>query len=234
MLLSIACLTAAAQKPTIINDPKAKVRNITGSFTKVSVSSGIELYLSQSNETALAISVSDDKYESRVKTDVKNGVLIIKYDNNGINWTNDKKRKIKAYLSCRTLERIDASSGSLVRIENEFSAPAMALSVSSGARFTGKLQTKALTADVSSGGEIEMSGVAVTSKLQASSGASLNGYLLTTKDCTANASSGGSIKIAVEKEIKVSASSGGDIRYKGSPNLIKQNISSGGSVKQNT
>lgn len=233
-LLSIFSLSALAQKPTVINDPTAKQRTISGSFTKISVSSGIELYLTQGIETALAISVSDDKYEARVKTEVKNGVLLIKYDNHGVTWTNDKKRKIKAYLSCKTLEEISGSSGALIIIDNEFNSPVMNLSISSGARFVGKLQTKKLTANASSGAAIEMSGVAVRSTLEASSGAVLSAYRLTTRECNARASSGGSINIAVEKEITASASSGGEIRYKGNADLIKQSISSGGTVKQSS
>ena len=57
----------SAQQTKVYNDPNAKIRVIAGVFTKISVSSGIELYLTQGNETSLAISVSDDKYESRFK-----------------------------------------------------------------------------------------------------------------------------------------------------------------------
>jgi hypothetical protein len=35
----------------------------------------VELYLTQGNEMALAVSVSDNKYEERFKTEVVDGVL---------------------------------------------------------------------------------------------------------------------------------------------------------------
>jgi hypothetical protein len=232
ILLAAVQLPAFAQTPTIINDPKAKLRTITGSFTKLAVSSGIELYLTQSPETALAISVSDNSYETMVKTEVRNGVLQVNFDKQGVAWNKDKNRKIKVYLSCETLEGIIGSAGSLIQVVNEFNSAAITLSISSGATFKGRLQTKALTATANSGGEIEVSGVAVNSTLQASSGAMLNAYLLTTKYCNAKVSSGADIKITVEKEITAKASSGGTISYKGSADVTNKHLSSGGTIKQ--
>lgn len=224
--------SAMGQQTKVYNDPNAKTRNLSGAFKKISVSSGVELYLTQGNETALAISVSDNKYEERFKTEVVDGVLKIYYDNKGVTWINEKNRKLKAWVSYKTLESIKASAGSNVILANPLNADALAISCSSGAMLTGQLKASVLSANVDSGAQISATGTVGKLTVSAGSGAIFKGYNLTTEYCTASANSGAIIRIEVQKEINASAKSGGVINYKGNALLIKGNINSGGTVKQ--
>jgi len=45
----------------------------------IQVSHAINLYLTQSNEEAVAVSAKDTKYRERIRTEVKDGVLKIWY-----------------------------------------------------------------------------------------------------------------------------------------------------------
>jgi len=47
--------------------------------------------LTQSNEEAVAVSAKDTKYRERIRTEVKDGVLKIWYDNDGWKWTTEIK-----------------------------------------------------------------------------------------------------------------------------------------------
>lgn len=228
--MSISCVLNAQTK--MVNDANAKTRVISGSFTRVSVSSGVELYLTQGNETALAVSVSDSKYEERFKTEVVNGVLKIYYDNSNMTWKNEKGRKLKAYLSCKSLESIRGSAGARVDINGEFKADQMELSFSSGAYFTGKITSKSMTSDVNSGAQIKVAGQTGELTVSASSGAAFKGYDLVTQNTTASANSGASVQVEVSKALTASANSGGEIRYKGNATVTKSKVNSGGSVKQ--
>ena len=231
-LLGLICLfTGTAQQTKNYNDANAVTRNISSSFTKISVSSGVELFLTQGNETALAISVSDSKYEPRFKTEVTDGVLKIYYDSKGVSWTNDRNRKLKAYLSFKQLDEIKASAGSSVTLTNPLLAETLSLSFSSGSAITGKVKTTALSADLESGAEVNVSGSASRFTVMAGSGAVFKGFYLVTDYCKAEANSGAAISIEVQKEITASANSGGDVRFKGNAQLKKGNINSGGSVK---
>jgi len=227
----LSSVNLIAQSTKVYNDPNAKVRAIAAGFTKISVSSGVELYLTQGNETSLAISVSDAKYEPRFKTEVENGVLKIYYDNKGITWKNDKNAKLKAYLSCNSLEAITGAAGSSVVIADEFSFNNLAISFSSGALFTGKIQARAVTASVSSGAEMKVTGVASSLTVLATSGAVFNAYSLMTEFCRASANSGGSVKVGFQKELTASANSGGEVLYKGNGTVNKTRVNSGGSVR---
>jgi hypothetical protein len=230
LLLCVASTIAFAQPNQVFIDPKATMRTLTGTFNKVNVSSGIKLVLTQGNELALAISVSDDKYERMLKTVVENGELKIWFDNNN-SWKKDHNRKITVYLSCKMIESIKGSSGAFVKLVNEIAGNQMSLSFSSGARLVGKLQIKNLDADVSSGAAIDVSGTALDLSVAASSGASFKGYGLISQNCTTTVSSGAMVWVFAEKNLSVSASSGAQVKYKGNAVMKKKSLSSGGSVK---
>ncbi|MEO6541951.1 MAG: hypothetical protein ABIN74_13195, partial [Ferruginibacter sp.] len=69
-LLAILSLSAFAQDTKVINDANATPRTLSGSYTAISVSSGIELYMTQGNEESIAVSASDQKHLDRLITEV--------------------------------------------------------------------------------------------------------------------------------------------------------------------
>ena len=75
-VLSLLLCNTFAQ--TIISDKNAEVRDI-GPFSGLKVSGGIDVYLSQYSQTALAVSASEQKIRDNIKTEVVNGVLVISY-----------------------------------------------------------------------------------------------------------------------------------------------------------
>ena len=101
--LYVVCfaLTATAQKE-IVNDANAEVREINKSFNSIKISSGIDLFLSQSDKEALAVSASENKYKEDIKTVVENNTLKIYYFGSR-NWNKDKKN-LRVYVSIKNLE----------------------------------------------------------------------------------------------------------------------------------
>ena len=234
--LTIALLLCSfaifAQQNKVVIDANAKVRNISGTFSKLSVSSGVQLYLTQGSEVKLAISVSDEKHEERFKTEIVNGELKIYYENKGLTWSNDKNRKLTAWLSVKDLEEVKGSAGANVKVVDELSVPNFTMRFSSGAQFGGIIKTDRLFADVSSGSNISISGAANKLEVTANSGAAFKGSNLVTQYCTATANSGAAIKIEVQKELQASAKSGASIAYEGNAIVSKRTINSGGSVRK--
>ncbi|MBP6287953.1 MAG: DUF2807 domain-containing protein [Ferruginibacter sp.] len=231
-LVSFVSLAAFAQENNVIADPHATVRSLSGSFTAISVSSGVDLYMTQGNEESLAVSASDEKYMARFKTEVLNGTLKIYYDNNGVSWTSHDNRKLKAYVSFKTLDKLQASAGASVTVKGNMTADNLDMKFSSGAEFDGQVSAKQITVEQNSGSEISISGKADKLSIDVSSGASFKGYDIAVDYCDAKASSGGDVKITINRELSAKASSGGGIRYKGAALIRDININSGGMVKR--
>jgi hypothetical protein len=78
-VLALAGIAAFGQNPKVINDPNAQKRTV-GDFHGIKVSGGIELYLTQGDEEAVAVSASDPEFRDRLKTEVKDGILHIYLD----------------------------------------------------------------------------------------------------------------------------------------------------------
>jgi hypothetical protein len=232
LLVSMISLSATAQETKVINDANAVTRNLTGSYTGISVSSGIKLYLTQGNEESIAVSASEQKYLDRLITEVVNGTLKIYYDNKGISWKSNGKANLKAYVSFKTLEKLNISAGSVVSVNGGIKADKLDVEVTSGSEFTGAINAKEMVAGVNSGAVMKIAGSADKFTVGVSSGADFKGYDFAVNYCDATASSGGAMHITINKELNAKASSGGDIQFKGTGLIRDIRTSSGGSVKK--
>ncbi|CAN5721962.1 hypothetical protein BH11BAC4_BH11BAC4_15610 [soil metagenome] len=231
LVSSVFSLATFAQT-NIVTDADAKARTLNASFSAITVTDGIDLYLSEGQEESLAVSYSDEKYAEHFKTIVENGVLKIFYDNNAVNYSDNNRRRLKAYVSFKTLEKLSASGGANVELPSSITVNDLQLKFTSGANFNGSIKGKSITIDQSSGSEINLSGSAEKVAVEVTSGATFKGYDFAVDYCDAKASTGGGVRIAVQKELTAKAHSGGGIRYKGSAVIRDIDISSGGIVKK--
>ncbi|GAA4324720.1 head GIN domain-containing protein [Flaviaesturariibacter amylovorans] len=225
--LLAVCAVAGAQKT--INDPNAQLRTVS-SFHGVKVSSGIDLYLSPGDE-AVAVSARDAEYRDRILTKVENGVLHIWYDHKGMSWSNGNKA-LKAYVSYKALDQVDASGGSDVLVDGTIRANKLSVNLSGGSDFKGAVAVQQMKVDQSGGSDMTVSGTAGTLRVDASGGSDFKGYGLSAESCTAEASGGSDIDVQVSKEIRAHASGGSDISYRGNPSVVETNKSGGSSVKK--
>lgn len=213
-----------AQKTVV--DGNVVVKNV-GSFSSISVASGIDLYLSQGNEEKVAISAAKEEDLDKIVVEVVNGTLKIYYE-----WKSNFRfvwgdKKMKAYVSFSKLEKLSASGGSDVFVEGTIEVPKFNLQISGGADFRGKIAVMDLIAEASGGSDIDISGKAVNARIDVSGGSDFKGNNLQTENCDADASGGSDIYVTVIKELKADASGGSDIYYKGSANVKSRK--SGGS-----
>ena len=111
----MAAFGGAALAQKTINDPNAEKRNVSG-FHQVEVGGGIDLYLSEGDETVV-VSAADSRFRDKIRTEVKNGVLKIWYDyKTGFHFESGNK-KMKAYVSYKSLDRVEGSGGSDVFVD---------------------------------------------------------------------------------------------------------------------
>ena len=229
-VVALLCIALYGQAQKVINDPNAEVRTV-GSFSGVSVSGGIDLYLSQGEE-ALVISASKDEHRERIKTEIRNGVLRIWYESkSGININFNDDRKLRAYVSYKTLKSLDASGGSDVSIDGTIKTNEFRLDLSGGSDFKGKVEIDHLKVNQSGGSDINISGRATTLSVDASGGSDFNGYDLVTEICDLEASGGSDIEITANKELSAQASGASDIHYRGKPNVKRAKASGASEVK---
>lgn len=230
-LLTLLSFQLFAQD-VVINDANAEKRSLSGSFSAIHISDGIDLLLTQSGEESIAVSASEQKFLERLKTEVVDGTLKIYYDSKTMVWNGNEKRRLKAYVSFKNLQELKASSGSDVRTKSVLKADALKMHFSSGAHFNGEVDIQGLDVSENSGAEVTVTGKAESLKTELSSGAIFKGYDLAVNYCEAKATSGAEVRITVNKELAAKANSGGSIKYKGEGVVKDISVNSGGSVKK--
>jgi hypothetical protein len=233
VVLICALISFAGASQKTFNDPNAQKRAVSG-YHAIEVSGGIDLYLTNGEES-VAVSASETKFRDKMITEVVNGVLKIYYDHpkNGLNFTVDMgNRKLKAYVSFKTLDRLTGSGGSDISVDGTIKSESLDLHISGGSDFEGKVDVNSLDIDASGGSDVHISGVARSLKLEASGGSDLKGYELITDNCSLEASGGSDVYITVNKEMNANASGGSDIYYKGNGSIKEIKSSGSSSVKK--
>ena len=222
-------LFATAQN-TIINDANAEKRNVPG-FNGINVSSAIDIYLTQGNEDGIVVSASETKYRDRIKTEVKDGILTIWYDSNGLHWATGNK-KMKAYISFKNINKLSASGASDVIINGTLKASDLDIRLSGASDMKGTLEIGKLTANISGASDMTVNGKVGTLQIDANGASDLKNYDLVVQNCEAQASGASDIKITVEGEVNATASGASDIYIKGNGVIKKMNKSGASTIKK--
>lgn len=220
----------SAQGDKVINDHNAQTRSVRG-FHAIEISSGIDLYLSQGNEEAVAVSAAEGEWRDRIRTVVADGVLRIYIENNGFHW-NFGNRHLRAYVSCKVLDGIRASGGSDVYMKDAIHSDKLKLDLSGGSDLTGKLLIGDLSIHQSGGSDARVSGTASVLYVHASGGSDYHGYELAADNCRVEVSGGSDAFLTVNKELSASASGGSDVHYRGAGVVKESHASGAGSISR--
>jgi hypothetical protein len=205
-----------------------QIRQISG-FHGVSVSSGIDLYLTQKNVEEVAVEAGSDD-QDKIITKVEDGMLKIYMKDKSWFDSGWNKKSHKVFVSFKNLDKLQASAGSDVNSQSVLKLDKLDLDVSSGSDVKIELDANVLRVESSSGSDVSLNGKAAVAEVSASSGSDITARDLETKKCTASVSSGSDISIKVTEELNANASSGGDITYSGNPKVKNIRESSGGDV----
>ena len=230
LLLATSFYNLLAQKT--INDPNAEKRNVSG-FHGIDVATGIKLILTEGSTEDVAVSASTTEYRDKIITEVKNGILKIHYETKlgAINRKNENK-DLKAYVSYKTLDKLDVTTGAEVEINGVLTSSSLDLKANTGGQVKGEISIITLKVDQNTGSKITLSGKADNLEVEGDTGSKFLGEDLNTANCSATASTGARIFITVQKELNAKANTGGNIKYKGEGSIREIKTNTGGSVSK--
>jgi len=195
----------------------------TGAFTGISVGGGFDVEI-KTGPTEVLVE-ADDNIIKYIETDVVNGQLKIRLDDVNVNDVH-----LKIYITAPQINNITASaSADVVAKDILKSTELIKVQSSSGSEVKAELDAPEISVNASSGGELNLSGRTRNFKAVSSSGSTINAGELSSENATVDVSSGASAKVHASLTLNATASSGGNISYRGTPN-VKQSVSSGGEV----
>ncbi|WP_407521901.1 DUF2807 domain-containing protein [Lacibacter sp. MH-610] len=205
-----------AQDLMVVNDKNAEVRTINGSFHAIKVSHAIQVFVKQGNDEAVVVSAVDEKWRNRIKVEVKDGILRIWFDNDGVRWNwNMGDKKLRAYVSVKNLDMIDASGASDVKIDGLLKGNQLNVKLSGASSLKGELSYSKMKVEQSGASGSNVSGRVNELVINSSGASDFKGFDLTSDYCIAEASGASDIKVTVTKDLKVEATGASDIDYRG-------------------
>lgn len=199
-----------------------------GSFKGVRASEAVDVYLKKGEKESLKVEATGTSL-SNVLTEIAGTTLRIHMRDGSY-----KNRNVKVYVTYVNLEKISASSAANVFSEGSVKCTSMTISASSAGSVEVALEADHVMVDASSAGDAVLEGKTNSLEVEVSSAGSVDAYSLESASVTASASSAGSAKVNVTKELEAQASSGGSIRFRGNPMKTNTDSSSGGSVKKSS
>jgi hypothetical protein len=215
LFYAVVCMLMAlgtrAQKT--INDPNAEVR-AASNFHAISISNAFNVYLTQGNEEAVAVSAAELKYRDLIMVEVKGGVLFIGLRKDGWNWIKGDK-KLKAYISFKNIDKLDLSGNTDAYIQGLIKVENLRMDLSGSSNVKGKLEAKKLVVDLSGASDMTVNGSVGQLTISASGASKFKGADLSTDFCDAHATGSSDIMVTVNKELSAQASGNSDVQYKG-------------------
>lgn len=201
-------------------------------FSEVSVSSDIDLYLTQSNSENIRVNAHPDLLKN-VVVEKKGNNLNIRYKDN-ISWGRlFKGQSIKVYVNFKNLQSISASGGSDVYSQNTIKTDKLSVSSSGGSDLDLNVVAKDIAIQTSGGSDVNIKGSATNMEATSSGGSDIDALNFVVENARVSSSGGSDANVHVTKALDVTASGGSDVNYKGNPAVKKSSGKSGDVSKIN-
>ena len=252
LLFLVGFVVNAQENKSIVYDENAQQRKVP-SFTAISVSSAIDLYLTQSNKNEVAVSATNDEIRDHIITEVVGGTLIIRLGDKGswFSWRKWGNYKTKAYVSIKDINALTASGASTVHLVNTIESPKMRIKLSGASDFKGNIKAgvlmyqltgasdykgevtaNSIDIDGSGASSIELIGKVDDLAIEVSGASTAKLYNLTAKGALLRASGASNIGVTVTEILRANSSGASDINYKGNPTVKESNTSGASSIRR--
>ncbi len=252
LVMAVAILAAGCVSPSVIRGSGREAKgefDISLDYTSLEVSSGITVELVRS-DVGVGFITADEEVLDHVSIVEEGGRVKVSYEPLFISVQTRIKTVVTMPLSDR-LARLDVSSAAKIvsaerlqgeameieatsagEIEVDVDAVEVEIDLSSAGKFGGNVVAERLAVDVSSAARCDIAGRAAMCEAGASSAGDVRGVELVCRRAGVKASSAAKIEIAATEELTASASSGGSVRYRGNPSIVRRDTSSGGSIRE--
>lgn len=201
-----------------------ETRDVSG-FTGVEVSTGIDVYLTQGDDFEVVVE-ADENLQEVILTELKGDRLVVRTDH--VNIRSARSKKVHVTLPELTELKI-SSAGDCVG-QTPFRCGDLRLSISSAGDLTLEVDADRIDLDISSSGDARLAGSAAELNASLSSAGDLNAFDLVAGKVDVNVSSAGDARVHATEELRMTASSAGNIYYRGDAEVVHSSRSSAGSI----
>lgn len=208
--------------PFILNGQADTTCEKLMNYTKIQVYDGISASLEKGDDNYLCPS-ADTKLED-IKITIEQGVLKIRKVS-GKKY--DKEPRITVIY--KNLKEVEGYGKANIDTRNLLKTDTLKVLLRSGAKFYADLDVKYLEIEATEGGLFKGSGYAVEQNVNVAMKATYSGFELEGEHGNVKSTTGAIAKINMVKKVNAQASTGGQVRYRGTPSLDNK-TSMGGKI----
>ncbi|MEY4937502.1 MAG: hypothetical protein RIS64_3861 [Bacteroidota bacterium] len=202
------------------------IRNVEG-FTGIASEVNADLFLTLGTYSFEV--TGQDNLTAALKTEVKNNVLHIWFDEN-VKIDYNKTLKIK--ISAPAYQSLSVAGSGAATLNDKLASESFNLTMAgSGTVRMPKLAVKQLTATMSGSGRFILGGNAETMNLTLSGSGGIETNMVTAGDVNAVISGSGQIACKPSGDLNATISGSGNIRYRGKPHNVQTSINGSGTVE---
>jgi hypothetical protein len=212
--LAATCLVSVVGVGAVYAQSASEERPL-GHFSKLVVSDGIDIYLTQSTEESLRLEVEGLELADIV-SEVEGDTLTLK-NSRGRNWFDGDEREATVYLNFVQLSSIEASGGSDIESRNDLNLETLRIDASGGSDIDIAVSTEGLALTVSGGSDAEVRGETEAFTIAASGGSDISAEAFQAEHVTATVAGGSDAIIRVSDAIVLDADGGSDVIIYGNP-----------------
>jgi len=202
-------------------------RDVSG-FNELSVSSAFVVEISVGATESLEIE-ADERYIDDIISEVRGGKLVLRIRDSRN--TRRMRNSPRAYLTVKSLERIDASGAVKIQTRDEIKGDKFELELSGASIISMEIDVKELYIQASGACVINMEGRARDQTVRTTGATTYRAFDLESEIADIRVTGAGSARVNVSDKLDVRASGASSIRYKGSPSISK-NTSGASSVRR--
>ena len=204
-------------------------------FTRIEVKNGIEVIITQGDKASVKVESDDYNKIKNIMTEYNGDVLKI-YGKGNVP-VSDSYKVLRVYVTQKNITGLRASSGASIKLAAEMNANGLAIDLSSGATFKGKVNcagafkldagsgsyfdgivvTDLFHGDLKGGAVVKIAGMAKNSVINSTNSATCLAANFKCQNVKVNAKNTSSVVVNVENSIKANSDDTASITYYGSP-----------------
>lgn len=204
-----------------------KVVRDVDSFDQVDISDNLNVVFIKSDIEKVTITAAGIGYD-KIVTESVGRVLKIRFKT-GIYKNTDVNIEVQ-YVKIRS---VDAGNKAVLTFNDEITGDELNLKATGGAVINLKIDISALTASLSNGGRIEISGKADLQQVEANIGSKYNAYDLESENGFVKSNTNSDVVVWVTNKLEATAGSKAELKYRGKPAEVVSSTNLGGKITGN-
>ncbi len=199
-------------------------------YEKIELRVGMDIVYEQQPEKPPYLQLNiDENILPLVDIRVENERLIVKTSDN----QNISPTLFKVYTNSKNLASIDLTGSGEIRLKGKINIPSLAITLSgSGDIFSDSLYCGKFSLNGSGSGDLYLKGECTDCSLNMSGSCDIKAFDFLVQKLSCKISGSADVEVTVQDALNVVISGSGDLKYKGNPKTVNNNISGSGNIKR--